>query len=111
MRVRDDLKDNVADYDQPVSERNGNDHPHVKTRTVYNRSARRYLNRLSWSEKWYTPIRTCLLSGRTATTALRPFHNATQCDPIRRYTDLEILSALTLASCGAVKVELGTSRF
>jgi len=40
MRVRDDLKDNVADYDQPVSERNGNDHPHVKTQMVCNQYTR-----------------------------------------------------------------------
>ena len=49
---RDDLMDFVADHDQRVAKGNGNDQSHVKSRTVCNRSARHYLNRLSWSERW-----------------------------------------------------------
>ena len=54
---RDDLMDIVADYDQRVAKGVVNDQSHVKmrtrtTRTVYNRSARRYLNRLGWSGRW-----------------------------------------------------------
>ncbi len=54
---RDDLMDIVADYDQRVAKGVVNDQSHVKmrtrtTRTLYNRYARRYLNRLGWSERW-----------------------------------------------------------
>ena len=49
---RDDLMDIVTDYDQRIARSNVDADPHVKTRTVYNRYTRRYLNKLSWSEKW-----------------------------------------------------------
>ena len=54
---RDDLMDIVTDFDRRIAKGNGNDQSHVKTRTrttrtLYNRYARRYLNRLGWSERW-----------------------------------------------------------
>ena len=54
---RDDLMDMVTDFDRRIAKGVINDEPHVKkrtrtTRTVYNRSARRYLNRLGWSGRW-----------------------------------------------------------
>ncbi len=54
---RDDLMDMVTDFDRRIAKGVINDEPHVKkrtrtTRTVYNHSARHYLNRLGWSERW-----------------------------------------------------------
>ena len=56
---RDDLMDMVTDYDRRIAKGVVNDQSHVKTRTrttrtrtLYNRYARHYLNRLGWSGRW-----------------------------------------------------------
>ena len=54
---RDDLFDMITDYDRRIAKGVVNDGPHMKTRTrttraLYNRYARRYLNKLSWSGRW-----------------------------------------------------------
>ncbi len=49
---RDDLIDIVTDHDHRIAGGHANEASLLKNRTVCNRYARRYLNRLSWSGKW-----------------------------------------------------------